>query len=59
LKGQLAPGGRIIIPTGDQSGQQLVAVTRQPSGEWQEELLCPVSFVPLIGEQGWKDNPTQ
>jgi protein-L-isoaspartate(D-aspartate) O-methyltransferase len=59
LKGQLAPGGRIIIPTGDRSGQQLVMVTRQPSGEWQEELLCPVSFVPLIGEQGWKDNPTQ
>lgn len=51
---QLAPGGRLVIPVGPtQHLQDLIRVRRLPSGELRHEMLCPVRFVPLIGEQGW------
>jgi protein-L-isoaspartate(D-aspartate) O-methyltransferase len=51
---QLALGGRLVIPVGaDRSEQTLVRVTRVDAGEWREEDLGGVRFVPLIGEQGW------
>ena len=53
---QLAPGGRIVMPVGDPGGvQQLVRVTKQDDGLLQQEDLGGVRFVPLIGEEGWKD----
>ncbi len=50
---QLAPSGRLVIPVGEEQGQQeLLRVTRT-SGGYQEEELVSVRFVPLIGEEGW------
>jgi protein-L-isoaspartate(D-aspartate) O-methyltransferase len=53
---QLAPNGRIVMPVGDPGWvQELVKVTRQEDGSLKEENLGGVRFVPLIGEEGWKD----
>ena len=56
LLGQLAPGGRLVIPLGEPGGaQDLVKVTRQDDGILKQENLGAVRFVPLIGEEGWSD----
>ncbi len=52
LKQQLAIGGRLVIPVGD-FPQQLMRITRVGEEEWREENLGGVTFVPLIGEEGW------
>jgi len=54
LLSQLAPGGRFVIPVGTtQHLQSLIRVRRVADDEYRREELCPVRFVPLIGEQGW------
>ncbi|HJV36173.1 protein-L-isoaspartate(D-aspartate) O-methyltransferase [Geomonas sp.] len=54
LMEQLASGGRLVIPVGPTPHlQELVRVRRQADGSFKRENLCPVRFVPLIGEQGW------
>ena len=54
LLSQLAVGGRLVIPVGPtQHLQTLVRVRREGEHEFRREELCPVRFVPLIGEQGW------
>ena len=57
LTGQLAVGGRLIIPVGDRSSQTLVKVTRlsEEPGDFRTEDICGCRFVALIGEHGWKD----
>jgi protein-L-isoaspartate(D-aspartate) O-methyltransferase len=56
LKQQLAIGGRLVIPVGENEGSQiLVRVTREGVREFREEPLAEVRFVPLIGEQGWPE----
>jgi protein-L-isoaspartate(D-aspartate) O-methyltransferase len=51
---QLKTGGRLVIPIGhDPKTQTLIRVTRTPSG-FQTEDFGACSFVPLIGEHGWK-----
>lgn len=56
LKQQLKIGGRLVIPVGLMSHMQdLVRVTRMGETDFREEKLIIVSFVPLIGEAGWKD----
>ncbi len=53
---QLAPGGRIVMPVGDPGWvQELVKVTKSQDGTLERENLGGVRFVPLIGEEGWKD----
>jgi protein-L-isoaspartate(D-aspartate) O-methyltransferase len=53
---QLAPNGRIVMPVGDPGWvQELVKVTKQEDGILKQENLGGVRFVPLIGEEGWKD----
>jgi protein-L-isoaspartate(D-aspartate) O-methyltransferase len=53
---QLADGGRIVMPVGDANAvQELIKVTRGANGDLVQENLCAVRFVPLIGEEGWKD----
>lgn len=46
LIGQLAPGGRLILPVGVDR-QRLLAVTRTPTGI-EEQLLDEVNFVPML-----------
>ena len=60
LKRQLAIGGRLIVPVGDESLQTLCCVLREGEEEWSEHNLGPVRFVPLIGAhgrdaRGWED----
>jgi len=53
---QLAEAGSLVMPIGDPgSVQELVKVTKGPGGKLIEENLGAVRFVPLIGEEGWKD----
>jgi protein-L-isoaspartate(D-aspartate) O-methyltransferase len=55
LRQQLAPGGRMVIPVGrHRERQQLVRITRQNEGHFQQEKLGHVRFVPLIGQEGWR-----
>ena len=49
---QLAEGGRLVIPVGNRTAQDLLLVTRQ-GPETRTQNLGPVRFVPLVGEQGW------
>jgi protein-L-isoaspartate(D-aspartate) O-methyltransferase len=54
---QLADGGCIVMPVGEPGWvQELVKVTRRPGGELVQENLGGVRFVPLIGEEGWKND---
>ncbi len=53
---QLSPGGRIVMPLGDPGWvQELVKVTKGPGDKLVRENLGGVRFVPLIGEEGFKD----
>ena len=55
LCAQLAPGGRLVMPVGRSAwSQQLVKLTRI-GDVFREEDLGSVSFVPLIGAQGWPE----
>ena len=57
LVDQLTPGGRIVMPLGDPGWvQELVKVTKGAQGQLVQESLGGVRFVPLIGEEGWKDD---
>jgi protein-L-isoaspartate(D-aspartate) O-methyltransferase len=56
LLDQLAIGGRLVIPVGEEKNlQKLIRVTRTATGGYQREDLGDVRFVPLIGAQGWLD----
>src|SRR5690606_5741342 len=58
LLSQLALGGRLVMPVGpDPSWQTLVRVTRESETEFRQEALENVQFVPLIGEEAWREEP--
>lgn len=51
---QLAPGGRIVIPVGDDvRDQRLLRLTKGADGEIETDDLGAVRFVPLIGAEGF------
>lgn len=52
LVGQLAPGGRLVIPVADDGRQLLVRVLKIPGDGVTQDVLDEVRFVPLIGAQG-------
>jgi protein-L-isoaspartate(D-aspartate) O-methyltransferase len=54
LLDQLAPGGRLVIPLGDEESQVLKRIRRTESG-FQEENLGECRFVKLWGKYGWAD----
>ena len=56
LKLQLAPGGRLVMPVGDLDHQRLVKVTRLGPDRFDHEDITSVSFVPLIGAEGWDED---
>src|SRR5436190_969214 len=57
LKEQLATGGRLVIPIGEEERYQtLIKLTRKSKSEFEEDNLGAVAFVPLIGEQGWAED---
>jgi protein-L-isoaspartate(D-aspartate) O-methyltransferase len=52
LRNQLADGGRLLIPIGDETGQRLLLIERC-GAEWHEQTVERARFVPLVGEEGW------
>jgi len=52
LVAQLAPGGRMLIPIGDRSMQQLTLV-RRLGGIVETQRVAECTFVPLIGRFAW------
>jgi protein-L-isoaspartate(D-aspartate) O-methyltransferase len=53
LKRQLAVGGRLVIPVGRDVHQTLLLVRRTGQDSFEQEDHGGVTFVPLIGEEGW------
>ena len=54
LYGQLAEGGRLVLPKGARWGQDLVLVVKTGEGP-VERRSVPCRFVPLLGEEGFGD----
>lgn len=53
---QLTVGGRLVIPIGPSTREQtLLRITRINNNEVEFEELGAVRFVPLIGEEGWRE----
>lgn len=50
---QLADGGRLVIPVGDQSDQELRVVTRH-GAHIESRVATFCRFVPLRGAEGWR-----
>ena len=51
---QLAAGGRLVIPVGDEQAQVLLRITRDAAG-FAEERLGECRFVKLLGKNGWQN----
>ena len=49
---QLKPGGKLVIPVGEEHGyQELLLVEVDEAGEISRQSVLPVRFVPLTGER--------
>jgi len=55
LVSQLKMGGRLVIPVGSLDTQRLFVVTKTDEGA-DYKIHDSFKFVPLIGDEGWKDN---
>lgn len=53
LVDQLAEGGRLVIPVGDQRRTQRLVLVTKINGEKTEEDMGSVAFVDLVGKHGW------
>ena len=53
LKDQLAEGGIMLIPVGDERKKQRIVRVFKINGQCKEEDCGPVSFVDLVGAGGW------
>lgn len=53
---QLADGGRIVIPLGNQD-QQVLTLVEKEGGEVRTTTISDVRFVPLLGEFGFNTKP--
>jgi len=54
LLAQLALGGRLVIPVGEEQTQTLLRITRTAEG-LKKEQLGECKFVKLLGKFGWRD----
>jgi protein-L-isoaspartate(D-aspartate) O-methyltransferase len=54
LLNQLAVGGRLVAPVGNQHSQDLIKVVKDKTGIRQSNL-GGCRFVKLVGEQGWQE----
>jgi protein-L-isoaspartate(D-aspartate) O-methyltransferase len=52
LLAQLAVGGRMVLPVGNQYTQDLVKIIKDGQG-WHQVSLGGCRFVKLVGENGW------
>lgn len=54
---QLVKGGRLVMPTGRSKRiQELVRIRLTDEDCYRRESLGPVSFVPLVGDEGWPES---
>ncbi len=53
LTDQLAVGGRLVIPVGNEIEQRLLRIVKDTDGTLQTEASVGCRFVPLVGRQGW------
>lgn len=53
LTDQLAVGGRLVIPVGDEAEQRLLKIVKGADGQLETVVSIGCRFVPLIGRQGW------
>lgn len=51
---QLTMGGMLVLPVGSQERQDLQLIQRVPEGTCMQ-ILGQCVFVPLIGEEGWRE----
>jgi protein-L-isoaspartate(D-aspartate) O-methyltransferase len=51
---QLTVGGILVLPVGDEKTQKMLKITRIDEKTYQKETFQHFSFVPLLGENGWK-----
>ena len=51
---QLKLGGHLVIPVGDRKTQKMLRITKQKDGSLTKEEYSNFSFVPLLGDDGWK-----
>ncbi len=54
LLDQLAIGGCLVIPVGDEVEQKLLKIVKQADGSLETISSVGCRFVPLIGRQGWQ-----
>ena len=54
LASQLADGGKLVIPVGNQHSQDLIKIEKHSKGIRQKNL-GGCRFVKLVGEHGWKE----
>jgi protein-L-isoaspartate(D-aspartate) O-methyltransferase len=52
LLAQLAEGGRLVIPVGTATSQELFVITKQVD-RYHEQRRVHCRFVPLLGQEGW------
>lgn len=50
---QLKPGGKMIIPVGSRSMQNIMLINKDKNGKVNTEKFEPVLFVEMKGEYGW------
>jgi protein-L-isoaspartate(D-aspartate) O-methyltransferase len=55
LVAQLAEGGRMILPVGDEKDQELRLIEKR-EGRIHTRGLDPCRFVPLVGRYGWTES---
>lgn len=60
LLAQMAVGGRLVIPVGeDLDDQTLMLVRRVSPAQYEAQNLAEVRFVPLLGAQGFRETVAQ
>ncbi len=53
LLGQLAVGGKLVIPVGDTEVQKMLCITRVDQNNYIKHEYDDFRFVPLKGKEGW------
>jgi protein-L-isoaspartate(D-aspartate) O-methyltransferase len=53
LMKQLAIGGILVIPVGDEKSQQMVTILKVGEYDYEKVTLDTFRFVPLVGEKAW------
>lgn len=53
---QLKIGGSMVIPVGDEESQNMMRITRTSESDVVQETFEQFRFVPLLGQEGWRDS---